>query len=114
MANNIEANTDDKYYCECCNYKCKYPTHWQQHIDSEKHKNNGIRPPRSDKIYKDKCSFCNYSPNNLSSLKTHCLTHHSTKEERKKEFKFYCDKCDFGTFADILFTRHLETKKHSI
>jgi hypothetical protein len=26
--------------------------------------------------------------------------------------KFYCNKCDFGTFGEILFTRHLETKKH--
>lgn len=34
MTNEIEA----KYYCECCNYKCIYPAHWKQHIDSEKHK----------------------------------------------------------------------------
>jgi len=40
-------------------------------------------------------------------------TKHATIEERSKEFKFYCDKCDFGTFAEILFTRHLETKKHN-
>jgi hypothetical protein len=45
-------------------------------------------------------------------MKTHRLTKHSTTEERMKDFKFYCDKCDFGTFAEILFTRHLETKKH--
>ena len=45
-------------------------------------------------------------------MKTHQLTKHATTEERSKEFKFYCDKCDFGTFAEILFTRHLETKKH--
>ena len=36
-----------------------------------------------------------------------------TKEDRKKEFKYYCDKCDFGTYAEILFTRHCETKKHN-
>ena len=46
-------------------------------------------------------------------MKTHQLTKHATIEERSKEFKFYCDKCDFGTFAEILFTRHLETKKHN-
>lgn len=45
-------------------------------------------------------------------MKVHCLTQHSTKEERKNEFKYYCDKCDFGTYAEILFTRHCETKKH--
>jgi len=26
---------------------------------------------------------------------------------------YYCDKCDFGTYAEILFTRHCETKKHN-
>jgi hypothetical protein len=46
-------------------------------------------------------------------MKVHCLTHHSTKEDRKKEFNYYCDMCDFGTYAEILFTRHCETKKHN-
>jgi hypothetical protein len=45
-------------------------------------------------------------------MKTHKLTKHSSKEEQKNGFKYYCDKCEFGTFGDILFTRHLETKKH--
>jgi hypothetical protein len=38
---------------------------------------------------------------------------HSTKEERQKSFNFYCEKCDFGCFVEILYTRHLETKKHN-
>ena len=108
MTNEIEA----KYYCECCNYKCIYPAHWKQHIDSEKHKNNGKRKTRSDKVLEPKCKHCEYTTNNLTCMKVHCLTHHSTKEDRKKEFKYYCDKCDFGTYAEILFTRHCETKKH--
>ena len=29
------------------------------------------------------------------------------------DFKYYCEKCDFGTYAEILFTRHCETKKHN-
>jgi len=32
-----------KYHCEYCNYKCIYPAHWKQHIESEKHKNQGKR-----------------------------------------------------------------------
>ncbi len=28
----------------------------------------------------------------------------------QKEFKFYCKKCDFGCFAEVLLNRHLETK----
>ena len=45
-------------------------------------------------------------------MKLHILTNHSTKEERKKVMKYYCDKCDFGTNVEILFQRHLETQKH--
>ena len=33
------------YHCECCNYKCIYPSHWKQHLECEKHKNNGKRKP---------------------------------------------------------------------
>ena len=46
-------------------------------------------------------------------MKTHQLTKHANKEKRQKWFTLYCAKCDFGTFAEILFTRHLETKKHN-
>jgi len=68
---------------------------------------------RSDKVLEPKCKYCEYTTKNLTCMKVHCLTHHSTKEDRKKEFKYYCDKCDFGTYAEILFTRHCETKKHN-
>jgi hypothetical protein len=81
-------------------------------IESEKHKNNGKRKTRCDKVLEPKCKHCEYKTNNLTCMKVHCLTQHSTHEERKKEFKYYCDKCDFGTYAEILFTRHCETKKH--
>ena len=46
------------------------------------------------------------------NMKTHKLTKHSSTEQRKMEFKFYCEKCDFRTFGELLYTRHLETKKH--
>ena len=54
-----------------------------------------------DALKKDEVIVMNY-------LQTKGLS----KEERKKKFKYYCDKCDFGTYAEILFTRHCETKKH--
>ena len=41
--------TEIKYHCEACNYKCLYQAHWKQHLDCEKHKNNGTRKPRKDK-----------------------------------------------------------------
>ena len=41
--------TEIKYHCEACNYKCLYQAHWKQHLECEKHKNNGTRKPRKDK-----------------------------------------------------------------
>ncbi len=32
--------TEIKYYCEACNYKCLYQAHWKQHLECDKHKNN--------------------------------------------------------------------------
>ena len=55
-----------------------------------------------------------FKTTNLTNMKAHKLTKHSCSEERQKCFTLYCAKCDFGTFAEILFTRHLETKKHNI
>ena len=81
--------TEINYYCEVCNYKCLYPAHWKQHIESEKHKNNGKRKTRSDKVLEPKCKYCEYKTNNLTCMKVHCLTQHSNKEERKKEFKYF-------------------------
>jgi hypothetical protein len=31
-------------------------------------------------------------------------------EERKKEFKYYCESCDFGHFTKGLFKLHMEAK----
>lgn len=99
------------YNCKICDYTCQYESHWKQHIESKKHKNNGIQT-RSDKFLDNKCKLCPFEANNSTNMLVHILTKHSTPERRKKEFKYYCDKCDFGTFTQILFSRHQETKKH--
>ena len=99
------------YNCEECDYHCMHESHWIQHMSSKKHQNID-RQPRSDKVLEPKCKLCPFESNNLTNMTVHILTKHSTPSQRKKGFKFYCDKCDFGTFTQILFTRHLETKKH--
>ena len=38
------------------------------------------------------------------------LDHHSTKEERKQGFKYYCEECDYGIFGKKLFEKHLAIK----
>jgi len=36
-----------------------------------------------------------------------------TNPSSKKEFKYYCEECDFGNFAKGLFNLHMQTK-HNI
>ena len=108
----MEQSTEKEhtYYCECCNYKCMYPAHWKQHLECEKHKNNGIRKTRSDKVFEPNCKLCDYTTTRTTNMKLHYLNNHANKEERKKEFKFYCEACDFGNFSKGLFKLHMETK----
>jgi len=80
----IPNESETKYNCLVCNYKCIYPAHWKQPIESEKHKNNGKRKTRSDKVLEPKCKHCKYKTNNLTCMKVHCLTQHSNKEEKKR------------------------------
>ena len=58
------------------------------------------------------CNLCDYKPTKTTNLKLHYLNKHATKEERKQQFKYYCEICDFGCFVEVLFNRHLETQKH--
>ena len=45
-------------------------------------------------------------------FKQHKLTEHGTKEEREKEFKFYCKCCDIGTFSKDIYEKHIGSYKH--
>ncbi len=42
----------------------------------------------------------------------HKLNNHSTIEEKKKEFKYYCSYCDFGCLYENFMIKHNETTKH--
>ena len=84
---------------------------WEKHINTELHK-TGTRKKRKD--YKEplKCDKCDYSTKNLTTMKVHKLNKHSSKEERGKEFTYYCKLCDFGTFSNSLFNKHKLSEKH--
>jgi hypothetical protein len=102
---------ESKYYCGKCEFKCNHESHWSEHIKSKRHCGEK-RKERCDKKLEDKCKYCDYVPSKTTNYKLHYLNKHATKEERIKEFLYYCEKCDFGTNATILFQRHLETQKH--
>jgi len=102
---------ESKYVCEKCNFNSNYLSHWNEHLVSKKHTGEK-RKVRSDKVLEEECKFCSYKSNKITNMRLHILTNHSSKEDRKNQMKYYCDKCDFGTNAEVLFQRHLETKKH--
>jgi hypothetical protein len=91
---------------------CTYPAHWKQHIECEKHKNNGKRKPRCDRVLEPKCKICEYTTTKTTNMKLHYLNNHAMIAERKMGFKYYCETCDFGTFSKSLFKLH-ENAKHA-
>lgn len=40
------------------------------------------------------------------------LNNHSSLEEKKKEFTYYCEVCNYGIFNKDNYDKHLLTKKH--
>lgn len=104
----------EEYVCEKCDYKTKVLSSYKRHLDTVLHK-TGKRKSRKDKhVDEYVCEKCKYMTTNESNYRLHYLNNHGTKEERKSGFKYYCEKCDFGCFAEICYIRHNETKKHKI
>lgn len=101
----------NKYICEKCNYKTNIKARWFAHTSTELHK-TGIKKKRSDYKEPIKCDFCDYKSKNQTMVNTHILNNHKTKEDRKNSFKYYCEYCDFGTFAIKSLNIHNETNKH--
>jgi hypothetical protein len=100
-----------KYQCKKCNYNCNTESQWKKHISTEKHK-TGKSKIRSDKIYPCKCEKCEHIASCSGNLKQHILNFHSTKEERKIGYKYYCECCDYGTQAKKFYENHEKSKKH--
>jgi hypothetical protein len=101
---------DYKFTCKACNYNSNYESKYKQHLETLKHKNNGILVRKKPEL--KKCDKCNFTSTHNEGFKTHYLTKHSSKEEKEKEFTYYCKLCDFGTFSKSLIEIHNNSKKH--
>ena len=114
----IAKNADGiPYHCESCKYTTKYHSSWIQHVNTEKHKNGGKKsmPPRNytkKKAFDPNCKHCSYTTHIVNSMTVHILTNHSTSEERRAGFKYYCETCDVGVVCEKAYIRHCDTKKH--
>jgi hypothetical protein len=104
----------DNTNCEKCNKKFTSNAHYLIHCETELHK-TGKRKTRTDKKEDLKCNICNlYSTRQPTNMKLHILNNHTSNEEKKNQFKYYCEYCDFGIFSELRYKNHLETKKHKI
>ena len=101
-----------KYVCEKCNYKHNNKLNYEQHCRTGLHL-TGQRKPRADKLgIEYKCEECGYNTLNKNNYLTHKLNNHSTLADRKKEFKYYCETCDFGVFVESCYNKHTTSKNH--
>ena len=100
-----------KYYCEKCEYKTNSNFLYKQHCRTKIHiiGMHGNNEPNKE-VYK--CDECEYESLNKNNYLTHKLNNHATKEERKTQFKYYCDKCDFGVFTESSYQKHITSLRH--
>ena len=101
-------NKDYKYKCENCKFYCNEISKWEKHIETEKHKTG----KRADYKGEYKCDKCQYENKNVFAFKQHILNNHSSIEEKKKEYTYFCDLCGFGTFSENSLNIHNNSKKH--
>jgi hypothetical protein len=102
---------NNKFICDKCDFKTNIKSKWNIHINTELHK-TGKRKTRSDNKEPLYCDKCEYMTKNNTTLKKHILNKHSNTEERKLQFKYYCNYCNFGTFCNKTMEIHNNTDKH--
>ena len=100
------------YTCEKCSFNASTLQMYNRHILTGKHINGHITRTKKE-IQPLTCTICNnYKTINSFNMQTHVLNHHSTSEERKEKYPYYCDVCDFGVFSEASINKHIQTKKH--
>jgi hypothetical protein len=102
-----------KYKCEKCIFYTNSQASYKIHISTDKHK-TGKKARRCDKKYPEKCEKCEYEPKSNTNYLKHILIYHSTKEERREKFIYYCERCDYGSFTEKSLDIHKNSKKHKL
>lgn len=100
------------YFCDKCNYGTNQTCHYNKHLDTAIHKTGkrGVKANKEPDTYT--CEHCEYTTTFKNNFKTHYLRHHASKDERKAQFKHYCETCDHGTFSAREKNTHLNSNVH--
>lgn len=107
----MEKTDKTQYSCAKCNYTTIRKSDYNKHCKSTKH----ITGERKERINKKNynCSICNYETINKNNYQQHMLNNHTTNEDRKAKFKYFCEPCNFGIQVESLYTKHCGTNKHN-
>ena len=95
-------------YCEICQFQAIRPAEFIRHVNSNKHKRNGIKI--KDTIYK--CEKCDKILANHFSYKIHLIQMHGTFEEKLKQ-RYYCEICDKVFISKLYMDKHIQGKFHN-
>ncbi len=95
-------------FCQICNFQANRPAEFIRHVDSNKHKRNGVKI--KDTTFK--CSECDKILVNHFSYKIHKIQMHGTIEEKRKQ-RYYCEQCDIVFISKLYMESHLAGKKHN-
>jgi len=117
--NENKTSNDDKlttiktfeYNCDKCNFHVDAKSLFNKHLLTGIHL-TGSRAERCDKLQRVKCEFCDHIPSNNKNMRLHILNKHSTLEERKKTFVYYCELCNCGVLSQKAYGNHIATRKH--
>lgn len=96
---------DKKYKCFSCNISFDYNSHYEIHLNSNKHKNYGRK-----KIHY--CYECEYETKYKDNLRFHLFHHHCSEKERKKYCEYYCTICKNIHKNLKSYETHCNTNKH--
>lgn len=98
------------YTCEKCNFSTEFKQSYEKHLETTLHK-TGKRKIRSDKKILDKCPYCLYTTKDITCMKLHTVQHLPWKE-RKKEYKYICEYCEWGGFSISQHEKHITAPRH--
>jgi hypothetical protein len=108
---NIKENknimSSKQFKCENCNKSFQFKHQLKRHEKSSKH-----IAVVDGSAYQCDEKDCDYETNIKMNLTLHILNNHSTLEERKKGFSYYCEVCDIGKATEKEIDIHLKTNKH--